>query len=192
VASGLKIKGICGWGVSPAAQGAKISALATPRATCWRIALFELPPAHLRRMFSRSHAIAATEGLPRGITDGDGTSLTAVAFLRAQNPKRMGAVDSLRRAREDNPLQHRHHWQNLQSAQEWSMRTKPSLHLARDRARCPLRARVYSRSPPRSREPGAIPATAPSVANCQARSDFTSAEGDDLRVLAANSRKTGE
>jgi hypothetical protein len=35
---------------------------------------------------------------PEDITDGDGTSLTAVTFLRSQNQKRMGAVDSLRRA----------------------------------------------------------------------------------------------
>ena len=116
--SGLKMQGVCGRGVSPTAQGAKISALATQQATCRRIALFELRPAGWRRVFLRSRAIAATEGLPRGVTDGDGTSLTGVTFLRSQNQKLMGAFDSLRRVREDNPLQYKDHWQNLQCAQE--------------------------------------------------------------------------
>ena len=41
VDSGLKMEGICGWGVSAMAQGAKPSALATQQPTCRRIALFE-------------------------------------------------------------------------------------------------------------------------------------------------------
>lgn len=111
VDSGLKMEGVCGWGGSPTAQGAKISALAAQQATCRRIALAS---AVLGRMFSWARAVVATEGLPPGITNGNGTSLTDVAFLRSQNQKRMGAVDSLRRAREDNPLQQGNHWQKLQ------------------------------------------------------------------------------
>lgn len=97
--SGLKREGVCGWGVSPTAQGAKISALATPQASFLRIAHFQRPAAVLGRMLSWARAVVATEGLPPGITNGNGTSLTDVAFLRSQNQKRMGAVDSLRRAR---------------------------------------------------------------------------------------------
>lgn len=114
VDSGLKMEGVCGWGVSPTAQGAKISALAAQQATCRRIALFARASAVLGRMFSWARAVVATEGLPPAITNGNGTSLTDVTFLRSQNQKRMGAVDSLRRAREDNPLQQGNHWQKLQ------------------------------------------------------------------------------
>jgi hypothetical protein len=82
VDSGLKMEGICGWGVSPRAQGAQLSAVATQQPTCRRIALFQPSSVVLRRMCLRSRAVAATEGLPPGITNGDGTSLTSVALRR--------------------------------------------------------------------------------------------------------------
>lgn len=72
------------------------------------------------------------------------------------------------------------------------MRTKPSLHLARDRARMSAaRSCLFAFSSQISR---AWSDSGNRAQRCElpGRSDFTSAEGDDLRVLAASSRKTGE
>lgn len=91
--SGLKMEGICGWGVSPKAQGAKLSALATQQPTCRRIAFFRTSSAVFGRVFPWSPVIAATEGLPAGITHTDATSLTDVALwapsIRCAVPERI-------------------------------------------------------------------------------------------------------
>ena len=72
------------------------------------------------------------------------------------------------------------------------MCTKPSLNLSRDRARMSAaRSCLFAFSPQISR---AWSDSGNRAQRCEFHtgSDFTGAEGDDLRVFAPSSRKTGE